>query len=224
MDVDSAVIVLQNGARYKHVASRDADLTVIERTIRLSQNHTEYIDSDSAGRVIKKRLLTTEIAQNGDGKQTLLAAPLMTSCGRFIGFLSIGCKIDRTLTEPEKSYLRLLADHVPTLLWNYVHDFNQKLSWESKSKFSVLLETIADTVNTPIWARDEHGAFLYANRSYKQLVGVGHENLIGTAIHQVLDKEIADKARSRDKKVFSSGRMIVLNDDYTIDGNLRHLQ
>jgi len=63
----------------------------------------------------------------------------------------------------------------------------------------VFLQTLIDTIPSPIFYKDEHGCYLGCNRAFEKVLGLTREDLVGKSVHDISPKDLADKYKAADK-------------------------
>ncbi len=64
------------------------------------------------------------------------------------------------------------------------------------------LETLLETIPTPIFYKDLGGWYTGCNRAFEEFVGRSREEIIGKSIYDLAPKEIADKYAEKDRELF----------------------
>lgn len=67
------------------------------------------------------------------------------------------------------------------------------------------LQTLIDTIPSPIYYKDKAGKFLGCNKAWERLNGVKREEMVGKTVHDLFPPELASVFYSQDEELFSRG-------------------
>lgn len=81
-----------------------------------------------------------------------------------------------------------------------------------KKEQQILLQNIINNNPSLIYAREEDGSYLLANKPFAKIFNLKEEEILGNKIHFILEKEIADAAIKTDREVFESKQIIETED------------
>jgi PAS domain S-box-containing protein len=84
-----------------------------------------------------------------------------------------------------------------------------------------LLQGIIEGVDDPILVKDIQTRWLLANSSTTEVLGKNPEEFIGKNNDELLPREIAQEVNKTDSHVLSSGEMVSLEQEFTVNGVLR---
>jgi len=67
------------------------------------------------------------------------------------------------------------------------------------------LQSIIDNASAVIWLKDKQGKYILINRQFETLFHITQEEIVGQTDYDVFSKEISDRLRENDLKVFNAG-------------------
>lgn len=70
------------------------------------------------------------------------------------------------------------------------------------SNDSPLWENVFDVIPTPVFCKDSEGLFIGCNKAYTEFLGLPAEEIIGKSVHEVFEKDLADKYAEMDQALF----------------------
>jgi len=98
------------------------------------------------------------------------------------------------------------SDEGVSLFWQDISERKQaeESLRESEARFRIFMD------NSPVisWVKDEHGRYIYLNKTYEERFGVKLENLKGKTDFELWPTEIASAFWESDQKVLAEGRAI----------------
>jgi len=84
------------------------------------------------------------------------------------------------------------------------------------------LQTLIDTIPSPIFYKDAAGRYLGCNKAYEAYVGLSQDELAGKTVHGLWLRELADRYHQQDRELFENPGMQVYEDFIVYhDGTLR---
>ena len=85
----------------------------------------------------------------------------------------------------------------------------RKLAEEKLNNQMGFIETLLDTIPSPIFYKDTLGKYLGCNRAYEEIIGMSREEVIGKDIYGIYPNEIADFYAEKDREIYECpGRQI----------------
>lgn len=72
-----------------------------------------------------------------------------------------------------------------------------------------LLQTLIDSIPTPVYYKDERGVYLGCNAEFEKFIGRPSSEIIGKTVYDVASKAFADKNDSSDRNLLKKGGKIV---------------
>lgn len=70
------------------------------------------------------------------------------------------------------------------------------------------VNTLIDTIPSPLYLKDVSGRYIRCNRAYEVLRGAGKDEIIGKTAYDMLPRDIADFHSSKEKEMYASGTSI----------------
>jgi len=87
-----------------------------------------------------------------------------------------------------------------------------------------VLETLLDTIPSPVFYKDVKGVYTGCNKAFQEFVGRQAEEIIGKTVYDMGPKEIADKYYEKDQQLFRKpGKQEYEWKVQTSDGEVRHV-
>lgn len=123
-------------------------------------------------------------------------------------------------TEPKT----FTADHV-TFIQNVANilgsaikqnAYEQRLE-RSKARFNAIL----DHTETPMFMKDDSGAYLFVNQAYRDLFELEDEAIIGRTDHDIHPAEMADEVSKNDQHVIETGEPLETEEHVMVKGDER---
>src|SRR5690606_26594905 len=91
----------------------------------------------------------------------------------------------------------------------------------SRRNLSLLAEIMEGTPD-PIFVKDRHARYIHANQAAAPVVGVAQDRIAGRTDAEMAGSEDAERIMATDREVLSTGRTLVLEEQYrSADGLLR---
>ncbi|CAN5863679.1 hypothetical protein BH09ACT7_BH09ACT7_20380 [soil metagenome] len=146
-------------------------------------------------------------------------APLVTADGHALGTLCVLDTVPRTLTELQRTHLRVLAAQVLSQM--EIRRQTRQLATEIQARFETdvalrakqqMLDGVLEHTDVLIYAKDLDGRFVMTNPALElatQVVG----GLLGRTDHELFPQEIADDYRRNDLLIVASGNRQVFSED-----------
>jgi PAS domain S-box-containing protein len=90
------------------------------------------------------------------------------------------------------------------------HDITERKLTEEKSQNLLnFLETLINTIPSPIFCKDIHGRYQGCNREFEDYTGFKKEDIIGKGVYDIYPRDVADKYHEMDLALFrQSGRQV----------------
>jgi PAS domain S-box-containing protein len=90
------------------------------------------------------------------------------------------------------------------------YDITERKLMEEKSKNLLnFLQTLINTIPSPIFCKDIHGCYQDCNKEFEDYTGFKKEDIIGKGVYDMFPKDVADKYHEMDLALFSQpGRQI----------------
>lgn len=153
-------------------------------------------------------------------------APLVTSSGHVLGTLCVLDVVPRTLSERQRSHLRILADQVVDQLElrrsakRFAAEVSARLAADSALRDQRrLLVGVLNHTDVLIYAKDVGGRYVMANAALETLVG---GPLIGRRDQELFDHETAEGHRRNDRHIMSTRERQIFSEDIVLpDGSAR---
>ena len=91
-----------------------------------------------------------------------------------------------------------------------VRDITERKRAEEKSQNTLnFLQTLINTIPSPIFCKDIHGRYQDCNKEFENYTGLRREEIIGKSVYDMYPKDVADKYHERDLALFRKpGRQI----------------
>lgn len=102
--------------------------------------------------------------------------------------------ISTSVISTEKGCVHILA------LMNDITE--QKKSKEKFKEQFTFLETLLNTIPSPVFYKDLHGKYLGCNEAFEQFTGKIREDIIGKTVYEMEPKAIADQFSEQDRELF----------------------
>lgn len=200
---------------------------VFEMLARLSKGDTTVRIATVSGSKLfnTMKLLLNNLAENMQeiiGNSHEMAIGL---CEHYetLNRISVG---DFTARSPEDSTNELVAK-LGALINKEVDALTNALAQAKKAegvRQSQLnfLQTLIDTIPSPIFYKDTAGRYLGCNKAYETYVGLSQDELVGKTAHGLWLRELADRYQQQDRELFESPGMQAYEDFIVYhDGTLR---
>ena len=78
----------------------------------------------------------------------------------------------------------------------------RKIAEEALRKKSIFLETLINTIPSPVFYKDTEGIYRECNSAFANYIGQKRDKIIGTSAYEIAPREFADTYTQMDKKVF----------------------
>ncbi|MCK6547798.1 GAF domain-containing protein [Myxococcota bacterium] len=114
---------------------------------------------------------------------------------KIVAILGVGNKAT-DYTETDISTVSTLAD----LAWDITERKRNEELVVAQVQF---LETLFDTIPSPVFHADAKGTFRVANRAFAELVGKSADQIVGKTVAQVMPAEVADVIARRNRELFA---------------------
>ncbi len=116
-------------------------------------------------------------------------------------------------------------DGVPRSRIVYALDLTDlKKAEEAQQKSMTLLRTLIDAIPDQIWLKDIDGVYLECNPSFERICGAPARGVVGKTDYDLLNRDLADSFRERDRQVMATGNLIKFEEDHAFsDGGRREL-
>jgi len=129
--------------------------------------------------------------------------PIRDQRGKIIGILFVGTKESDFLAAYSRINLKIWAIN-GTLTCIFIFCAFLLLTERKRSEDIIqkqlqFLQLIIDTIPSPIFYKDADGKYLGFNRSYESFVGLTREQMLGKTVHELWQKDFADRFRSMDQ-------------------------
>lgn len=139
--------------------------------------------------------------------------PIRDSTGKIIGVLFVGSKKSELLSSLYELQLHLtliLAIVVVVFLGSMVLLGRSLRRVEEANANQILfMQTLLDTIPTPIFYKDLDCRYLGCNKAFEAYVGFSQEELIGKTPHQLWPSDLADSYRQQDLALLGNPGMQV---------------
>ncbi|MFZ0052205.1 MAG: PAS domain S-box protein, partial [Desulfobaccales bacterium] len=111
-------------------------------------------------------------------------------------------KKDGSLVEVECTKANILhGDHIRELV--FVRDITaRKRAEEALREHLYFLQTLIDTIPSPIFYKNVEGIYLGCNKALADFLGLPKEEIIGKSVYDVYSKDLADKYSKMDAALF----------------------
>lgn len=83
----------------------------------------------------------------------------------------------------------------------------KRLEKEIKDQLE-FVNTLIDTIPSPLYLKDVSGHYIRCNRAYETLQGVGKDDIFGKTVYGMLPRETADFHSRKEKEMYASGTSI----------------
>jgi PAS domain S-box-containing protein len=80
----------------------------------------------------------------------------------------------------------------------------QTLIRENIKQQKEFINTLIETLPSPIFYKDKEGRYLGCNKAYEEFIGKNRSEVIGKSVYDMAPKEIADKYYEKDKELFDN--------------------
>src|SRR5262249_10549734 len=84
-------------------------------------------------------------------------------------------------------------------------DGERNAAEEARRESEARLQAILDHSRAFVYMKDLEGRYVFVNRTYEELFGVGRSELLGTTDDDLADADTAAARRARDRRVIESG-------------------
>lgn len=149
------------------------------------------------------------------GEALILGVPYLTAYdpirdgrGEVIGALFVGIKKSEFLSRFNGLKMQLLLTllYVLTVITTLMVLLGKVSATFEKTKADHLafLQTLLDTIPSPIFYKDAAGRYLGCNKIYESCVGLRHDELVGKTVHELWAKEQADVYLRKDRELFEN--------------------
>lgn len=101
-----------------------------------------------------------------------------------------------------------------------------KLAGRSLLNSKGQLRTLVDTIQDPIWLKDQNGFYLMCNSKFERFFGAKEAEIIGKTDYDFVDKELADSFTLNDRKAMAAGKSTMNEEEitYADDGHKEYLE
>ena len=132
--------------------------------------------------------------------------PIKDASGRIIGVLFVGSNQSDYLAAYRRSSTRIRVINGTLtgvfILCAFLLLIERRRSEAALEKQLQLLQVIIDAIPSPVFYKDAEGAYLGFNESYQAMMGLSREQMLGKTVHQLWEKELADKYWKMDRELF----------------------
>lgn len=91
------------------------------------------------------------------------------------------------------------------ILEGFIEDITERFLYAKKIKEQlVLLQTLIDTIPSPIFYRDENSVYEGCNVAYEKLLGKSRDMIIGKSVSEVFPKNLSSENIQRDKELLAT--------------------
>ncbi|MBI1910549.1 MAG: PAS domain S-box protein [Deltaproteobacteria bacterium] len=131
------------------------------------------------------------------------AFPLIVR-GFVIGAINIYAEGPHAFGNEEVELILKLANNVGFALQTF-DDIQERRNAEEKLRAQLyFLQSLIDTVPTPIFFKNREGLYLGCNKAFEQVLGLERDKIIGKSVYDLAPKELADKYFEMDEALFNS--------------------
>ncbi|WP_321420822.1 PAS domain S-box protein [uncultured Methanomethylovorans sp.] len=101
-----------------------------------------------------------------------------------------------------------------------------KLAGRSLLNSKGQLRTLVDTIQDPIWLKDQNGFYLMCNSKFERFFGAKEADIIGKTDYDFVDPELADLFTLNDRKTIATGKSTMNEEEitYADDGHREYLE
>jgi PAS domain S-box-containing protein len=93
------------------------------------------------------------------------------------------------------------VDHVSGVFFDITE---RKQAEQALREQTYFLQTLIDTIPSPIFYKNLQGVYLGCNRAFKDFMGVPKEEIIGRTVHELYPEDLADKYFAKDQELFQN--------------------
>ncbi|NGP89041.1 PAS domain S-box protein [Fodinibius halophilus] len=97
-----------------------------------------------------------------------------------------------------------------------------KKAKQKEERHRLLLQSITENVETPIWIRNKKGNIILANKAWKKLFNLENKEVVGHSMFDLLDSEVAKKFHENDLNIISNRVTQTFYESVKIDGVERY--
>jgi PAS domain S-box-containing protein len=152
--------------------------------------------------------------------------PIRDRSGNVIGVLFVGTQQSDYLAAYNRIHVKMLVIN-GTLACIFIFSAfllltERKRSGDAIQKQFEFLQLIIDAIPSPVFYKNAEGKYLGFNKIYESFVGLTREQMIGKTVHELWQKDLADRYRQMDQELLeTSGVQVYESSVRYADGTLR---
>jgi diguanylate cyclase (GGDEF)-like protein/PAS domain S-box-containing protein len=145
-----------------------------------------------------------------------LGIPLIAASGKLLGTLAIASR--RPLTKvPQARFLLEYFTH------KTVVELEHRRNLRTRNDQLRFLESLGNTLPTPIYYKDIKGRYLGCNQAFIQLLGRSRGEIVGKTAHQLWPRELAQHFQTTDLALLNNGGVQTFEHTISMGGNTRDM-
>jgi hypothetical protein len=140
------------------------------------------------------------------------------TCTAIVGSRGVSRPVEATMH-------RVVVDGVACLAGSF-HDVSERASSEARERSEAQLRAVIETLPDPVWLKDPDGVYLTCNQRSERLLGAQRSAIIGRTDYDLVDRELADFFREKDRLSIALGGPSVNEEaiTYADDGHCEILE
>jgi PAS domain S-box-containing protein len=151
--------------------------------------------------------------------------PIRDSRGKIIGVLFVGTRQSDYLAAYHRINVKIQAINGTLacifIFFAFLLLTERKRAQDAIQKQLQFLQLIIDTIPSPVFFKDAAGKYLGFNKSYESFVGLTREQMFGKTVHELWQKDLADRYFQMDQELFrNSGVQVYESSVRYADGTL----
>ena len=169
------------------------------------------LDQDIIKNNIEKTVEELAIDKNGNPAIYLSQkAPLKNTADKIIGLIGVSFDItERKKVEDESQKTKQKLEIIAKEKTNFIKSMSY-------------IDNIISLIPGNVYWKDREGKYLGCNENIAKLANLkNRQEIIGKTLHELFDKELADKISEIDNKVMSSAQSLVVEED-AVDADGKH--
>ena len=132
--------------------------------------------------------------------------PIRDSSGKIIGVLFVGTRQSDYLAAYHRINVKMHAINGTLacifIFFAFLLLTERKRSEDAIQKQLQFLQLIIDTIPSPIFYKNAEGKYLGFNKIYESFVGLTREQMLGKTVHELWQKDLADRYHYMDQELF----------------------